>query len=87
MRVRGVVGAAALVFTFATAASAAQASFSAHGSVEQVYVTGLDPGAKMALLDRRRRTVQAGAADSLGGSSPARATACASPRAARSRRR
>src|SRR5947209_17079519 len=66
MRVRGVVGAGALVFAFATGAAQAEA-FSAHGSAEQVYVTGLDGGTKMALLDRRGRTVQTGAADTLGG--------------------
>src|SRR5947209_7463742 len=66
MRVRGVVGAGALVFAFATGAAQAEA-FSAHGSAEQVYVTGLDGGTKMALLDRRGRTVQPGASDTLGG--------------------
>jgi predicted acyl esterase len=66
-RVRLSVGAAALVFGFVTGASAAEASFSAHGSVEQVYVTDLAPGAQMALLNRAGRTVARKRADALGG--------------------
>src|SRR4051812_14125542 len=55
------------VLVFATAASAAGASFTARGSANQVYVTGLTPGAKAALLDRRGRTVARQRANSLGG--------------------
>jgi predicted acyl esterase len=47
----------------ATAASA----FSAHGSVDQVYATGLEPGAATSLLGRHGETVSTQAADSLGG--------------------
>src|SRR5919204_930004 len=65
-RVRLSVGVAALVLAFTAAASAA-ASFSAHGSVEQVYVTGLGPGAQATLLDRAGGTVATKRADSLGG--------------------
>ena len=65
--VRLSVGAAALAFAFGTAAGAAQASFSAHGSVEQVYVTGLDAGAQMLLLDRKGRTVATKQANAEGG--------------------
>ena len=46
------MGAAALAIAFMAGAGAAEASFSAHGSVEQVYVTGLGPGAQMSLLNR-----------------------------------
>src|SRR5438067_3673573 len=63
------VGAALLVcaFAFATGAAAAAPSFSAHGSVEQVYVTGLAPSAQVALLDGAGGTVATKRADSLGG--------------------
>jgi predicted acyl esterase len=61
------VGAAVLAFAFMTGAGAAEASFSAHGSVEQVYVTGLSPGVQMSLLSRAGRTVATKKADSLGG--------------------
>jgi predicted acyl esterase len=60
-----VVLAAALMAT-ATPASAAP-PFVAHGSVEQVYVTGLGGGSPVSLLDRRGRTVATTTADSLGG--------------------
>src|SRR3954451_3630879 len=42
---------AALVLALACATGVAAAAMNAHGSVEQVYVTGLDPGAKAVLLD------------------------------------
>jgi predicted acyl esterase len=48
-----------------TAASAS--AFSAHGSVEQVYVTGLAPSAQMSLLRSNGATVSTQTADSLGG--------------------
>ena len=60
----------ALFFTTgAHAATASQggATFSAHGSVEQVYVTGLPAGARTTLLNRKRRAVAKKAADDLGG--------------------
>jgi predicted acyl esterase len=43
------------------------ASFSAHGSVEQVYVTGLAPGVRMSLIKRPGRTVARKRADAQGG--------------------
>ena len=46
---------------------AADAGFAAHGSVEQVYVTGLGPGAQMSLVSPRRRVVATHRADALGG--------------------
>jgi predicted acyl esterase len=48
-------------------AAASPVSFSAHGSANQVYVTGLAPFARMSLLDRRGRTIATKTADSLGG--------------------
>ena len=65
-RFRLSAGVAALAIAFMTGAAAADA-FSAHGSVEQVYVTGLAPGAQMTLLDRAGATVATQQADSLGG--------------------
>src|SRR5256885_1008040 len=50
-----------LVGTVGTASA-----FDAHGSVEQVYVTGLAPSANVKLL-RRGNTVKTKQADSLGG--------------------
>src|SRR5207248_1638608 len=40
------------LFCMTASAIAAEPSFSAHGSVEQVYVTGLAPAEQMALVDR-----------------------------------
>ncbi|MFL5780312.1 MAG: CocE/NonD family hydrolase [Thermoleophilaceae bacterium] len=60
----------ALVFIAAAgsgAASAAEPAFSAHGSVEQVYVTGLAPSAQASLLNDAGDTVATQQADSLGG--------------------
>jgi predicted acyl esterase len=48
-------------------AASAQPAFSAHGSVEQVYVTGLAPNAQMSLLNAAGQTVATQDADSLGG--------------------
>jgi predicted acyl esterase len=61
------IAAAVAAFALATGVAAADASFSAHGSVEQVYATGLAPGVQVALLDSAGKTVAAKAADSLGG--------------------
>ncbi|MGO9487450.1 MAG: CocE/NonD family hydrolase [Solirubrobacteraceae bacterium] len=47
--------------------AAAASAFSAHGSVEQVYVTGLAPSAQMSLLRANGETVSTQSADSLGG--------------------
>lgn len=65
---------AALTFALLVPASAsartarhAELSFSAHGSAEQVYVTGLAPHASMSLLDAAGKTVSAQRADGLGG--------------------
>ena len=56
----------ALALASATPAGAAP-SFNARGSVEQVYVTGLDAGARMVLLDRKGRKVATQRANDLGG--------------------
>ena len=56
---------AAMAVWLVTAATAS--AFSAHGSVEQVYVTGLAPGAQMSLLGKKGETVSTQTADSLGG--------------------
>src|SRR5437764_12051133 len=55
-----------VTLAFAATASAA-AKFSAHGSVDQVYVIGLTRFARMSLLNNRGRTVATKRADSLGG--------------------
>src|SRR5947209_3193167 len=60
----------AAVFAFmltSTAGAAAAPSFSAHGSAEQVYVTGLAANEQMSLLNSAGQTVATQAADSLGG--------------------
>ncbi len=46
---------------------ARRAAFTARGSVEQVYVTGARPGARLVLIDRRDRIVASRSAGSLGG--------------------
>src|SRR3954453_1988585 len=56
----------ALTLVIPGAAGAAK-TFSAHGSVRQVYVTGLDPGAQMSLVDRAGQTLGTKPANSLGG--------------------
>src|SRR3954469_17375471 len=63
---RLLVAVVALLCTLVVGADVAEA-YSAHGSVEQVYVTGLPAGAKLSLLNRRGRTVARKRADSLGG--------------------
>jgi hypothetical protein len=57
--------AAAVACTTATAAAAT--SFSAHGSVEQVYVTGAAPGAQLSLLDSAGHAVATRRVNALGG--------------------
>ncbi|MCU1448376.1 MAG: peptidase [Acidimicrobiales bacterium] len=61
------VAAAVVASAFTTGVAAAAASFSAHGSVEQVYATGLTPGVQASLLDSAGKTVATKKADSLGG--------------------
>jgi predicted acyl esterase len=66
-RFRVFLGAAASALVFMTGTAAADAAFDAHGSVEQVYVTGLAPGAQTSLLERHGRTVATRRADAQGG--------------------
>jgi uncharacterized protein len=49
------------------AAAADAASFDAHGSVEQVYATGLPPGAQVALYDSQDQEIATKGANDLGG--------------------
>jgi predicted acyl esterase len=65
--VRLYVGVAALALAFMGGTSAAEAAVNAHGSVEQVYVTGLGPNAQMSLLNRAGKTVATKRADAEGG--------------------
>jgi hypothetical protein len=51
----------------APAAAVRPAAFTAHGSVQQLYVTGARPGQRLLLLDRRGRLVRSQRAGSLGG--------------------
>jgi predicted acyl esterase len=63
-------GVVTLLFTTAARADAAGGGgpgFSAHGSVKQVYVTGLHPRARMTLRDHNGHAVATKRADGLGG--------------------
>ncbi len=51
----------------ATGGPAPAASFTAAGSAEQVYVTGLAPSAQASLVNSKGQTVYTQSADSLGG--------------------
>jgi predicted acyl esterase len=66
-RISFVLAGVALAFVFASGASAAEPSFSAHGSVEQVYATGLPPGAATSLLDPAGQVFATRNANDLGG--------------------
>src|ERR687893_1144527 len=64
-------GVVAFVFTTTVgvgSAGAAEPTFNAHGSVEQVYVTDLSPGEQVSLLDSAGTTIATRQANSLGGS-------------------
>jgi predicted acyl esterase len=58
---------AALALASLAGAGAADAAITAKGSVEQVYATGLTPGAKMTLFNGKGRKVAARKVDALGG--------------------
>jgi predicted acyl esterase len=62
-----VVGLALLAALAVSAVAAAAPSFEAHGSVQQVYATGLAPGAQAVLYDSQGREVASKPADNLGG--------------------
>ncbi len=57
----------ALLAVSGAPALSATPSFSAHGSAEQVYVTGLGAKQRAVLLNASGRTIQGASADSLGG--------------------
>ena len=63
---RVVLAVAAVAVASLSGAAAAQA-FEARGSVQQVYATGLTPGAQVSLLDRAGQRVARKRADELGG--------------------
>jgi hypothetical protein len=65
-RIRLSLALAAVVAAFLTVTAAAQA-FEARGSAEQVYATGLAPGAEASLLDGAGHTVATREADAQGG--------------------
>ena len=56
-----------LAALFTAPSAAVAASFDAHGSVEQVYATGLTPGAPVTLLDEEGHEVASRIANPLGG--------------------
>src|SRR4051794_18134738 len=62
-----VCGITAIALVVAGGAAAADPSFSAHGSVEQVYATGLPPGGQVSLLDSAGQVVATRNANDLGG--------------------
>src|SRR3954454_1775815 len=67
---RNIISAALAVTVLAIVAgpaSAADTKINAHGSAEQVYATGLQPGAQMSLVDAAGKTVATRKADALGG--------------------
>src|SRR5947207_13542749 len=64
---RLVCAAVLALFCMTASAIAAEPSFSAHGSVEQVYVTGLAPNEQMSLVDGSGTTVATQPADAQGG--------------------
>jgi len=65
-RTRFAAAVAAVAF-FVTGAGVANAAVNAQGSVEQVYATGLTPGAQMTLVDGKGKKVAAKKVDKLGG--------------------
>jgi uncharacterized protein len=69
VRRRALIGAVPVLTVLAAclAMAATASAFSAHGSVEQVYATGLAPGAQMSLLKKNGETVSTQTADELGG--------------------
>jgi len=67
-RVGGAVLSAALaIAAIAPAAASAANALAVHGSVNQVYVTGAEPGTSLRLIDRKGRRVSTKPVGSLGG--------------------
>jgi uncharacterized protein len=67
VRSLGVLALILMCAAYAGPASAAEPSFRARGSVEQVYVTGATPGEQLTLLDNAGSTVETKEVNSLGG--------------------
>jgi predicted acyl esterase len=65
-RVRLQAAVAALVLAFVATTGVAEAAVDAHGSVKQVYATGLKPGAKASLLNSKGRRLKTKKVTSLG---------------------
>jgi predicted acyl esterase len=63
----GSLAAVAIALVLASGAAAAEPSFDAHGSSEQVYATGLPAGAAVTLLDSGGQVVETRNANDLGG--------------------
>jgi len=66
-RARTVAISIAAVFAMSLAIASSASAFTAQGSVEQVYATGLAPGAQASLVNSGGTTVSTQTADSLGG--------------------
>src|SRR3954454_3198985 len=66
-RVAVLAAAVAAAFALTTGTAAAAAGFNAHGSVEQVYAIGLQPGSKVTLLNGAGKTVATRKVSALGG--------------------
>jgi hypothetical protein len=66
-RISLLLASAVLALICASGASAAESSFNARGSVEQVYATDLPPGAETSLLDPAGQVVATRNANDLGG--------------------
>src|SRR5437764_12313160 len=60
-----VLSTALVAFAISLVAAASASAFSAHGSAEQVYATGLAPSAGASLLNHKGEAVQTQNADSL----------------------
>jgi predicted acyl esterase len=69
LRRRASIGSAAALLLSAVCllAAASASAFSAHGSVEQVYVTGLSANAQMSLIGPKKEVLATQEADALGG--------------------
>ncbi len=64
----GIAFVCVLLASMVVAATAGAAdSFDAHGSVEQVYATGMTPGASVTLYDGQSEVVETRSANDLGG--------------------
>jgi uncharacterized protein len=67
LRLIGAFALAALALALLPGAASAANGLAVHGSVNQVYVTGAQPGTSLRLIDRKRETVRKKPVGSLGG--------------------